>query len=203
LFLKYFVAHHISRTLDTLNRQFHAIAALSGDPESNRSDREAVKLYLHSLPSPPYRVLIFAADLVALVIALPMQAFGNVFYVIDLVGAVLRFDVGYVGRAFAGSDLGPTVRSLIVLLFGLVVVAAVLTSPFGLKRILFNLYPQGEERLDRGQEPRASGSEDSISWKTGSLVRSASSVPGRGGGILCSTPSCSCPYCFSASAWCS
>jgi len=148
LFLRYFVTYHIDRSLDTLNRHLLATAAISSDPDSNSSKREAVKLYLQSLPSPPYRVLIFSAVLAALVIALPLQAFGNVFYVLDLVGAMLRFDVSYVGRALAGKDLGPTVRSLIVLLIGLIAVAALLTSPFGLKRILFNLYPWTKERLD-------------------------------------------------------
>jgi hypothetical protein len=147
-FLRYFVEYHIRRSLDTLNGRFLATAALSSDPDSNSSKREAVKLYLESLPSPPFRVLIFSAVLAALVIALPLQAFGNAFYVLDLVGAMLRSDVAYVGRAFAGKDLGPTVRSLIVLLIGLIVVAALLTSPFGLKRILFNLYPWSRERLD-------------------------------------------------------
>jgi hypothetical protein len=107
-----------------------------------------VKLYLQSLPSPPYRTLIFGAVLAALVIALPLQGFGNVFYVLDLVGAMLRFDVSYVGRAFAGKEFGPTARSLAVLLVGLIVVGALLTSPFGLKRILFNLHPWTKERLD-------------------------------------------------------
>jgi hypothetical protein len=148
LFLKYFVEHHIGRSLDTLNRRFLATAALSSDPDSNSSKREAVNLYLQSLPSPPYRILIFAAVLAALVIALPLQAFGNVFYVLDLVGALLRFDVSYVGRALAGKDLGPAARSLTVLLIGLIGVGALLTSPFGLKRILFNLYPWTKERLD-------------------------------------------------------
>ena len=77
-----------------------------------------MNLYLQSLPRPPYRILIFAAVLAALVIALPLQGFGNVFYVLDLVGAMLRFDVSYVGRAFEGKELGPTVRSFIVLLSG-------------------------------------------------------------------------------------
>ena len=116
-----------------------------------------MKLYLQSLPKPPYGILIFAAVLGALVIALPLQSFGNVFYVLDLVGAVMRFNVGYVGRALEGNELGPTVRSLIVLLVGLIVVGALLTSPFGLKRILFNLHPWTKERLDRGQEPRFQG----------------------------------------------
>jgi hypothetical protein len=147
-FLRYFVTYHIGRSLDSLNRRFLASAALSSDPDSNSSIREAVKLYLQSLPSPPYRVLIFSAVLAALVIALPLQAFGNAFYVLDLVGALLRSDVSYLSRALEGDKVGPTVRSLIVLLIGLIVVAALLTSPFGLKRILFNLYPWTKERLD-------------------------------------------------------
>jgi hypothetical protein len=81
------------------------------------------------LPRLPYRFLIFATVLAALVIALPLQGFGNVFYVLDLVGAMLRSDVSYVGRAFQGKDLGPTVRALIVLLIGLIVVAG-LIIPF-------------------------------------------------------------------------
>jgi hypothetical protein len=148
LFLKYFVEYHIDRSLNTLNRRFYATAALSSDPDANWSTREAVKLFLQSLPRPPYGILVFAAVLAALVIALPLQGFGNVFYVLDLVGAMLRFNVGYVGRALEGNELGPTVRSLIVLLVGLIAVGALLTSPFGLKRILFNLHPWTKERLD-------------------------------------------------------
>jgi hypothetical protein len=148
-FLAYFVEYHIGRSLDTLNRRFYASAALSSDPDANRSKREAVNLYLQSLPKPPYGVLIFAAVIAAMVIALPLQGFGNVFYVLDLVGALLRFNVGYVGRALEGNEIGPTVRSLIVLLVGLIVVGALLTSPFGLKRILFNLHPWTKERLQR------------------------------------------------------
>jgi len=146
-FLRYFVTYHINRSLDTLNRRLHATAALAGDPDTNWKTRETVKLYMRSLPSPPYRVLIFTAILSALVVALPLQSFGNVFYVLDLVGALLRFDVGYVGRALDDNQVGPTIRSVIVLLFGLTVVGAVLTSPFGLKRILFNLHPWTNERF--------------------------------------------------------
>jgi hypothetical protein len=105
LFLKYFVVHHIDRSLNTLNRCFLETAALSSDPDANRTSREAVTLYLQSLPRLPYRVLIFAAILAALVIALPLQAFGNVFYVLDLAGALLRSDVTDVGRTFTGNDL--------------------------------------------------------------------------------------------------
>jgi hypothetical protein len=146
--LAYFVTYHIDRSLNTLGRRFNAIAALSDDPDANWPKHEMVKLYLQSLPKPPYSVLVFAAVLAALVIALPLHAFGNVFYVLDLVGALLWFNVGYLGRALEGDQLGPTVRSVIVLLVGLTVVGAVLTSPFGLKRILFNLHPWSRERLD-------------------------------------------------------
>jgi hypothetical protein len=148
LFLKDFVVYHVGRSLDTLNRRFLATAALSSDHDANWSTREAVKLYLQSLPKPPYGILLFTAVLAALVIALPLQGFGNVFYVLDLVGAMMRFNVGYVGRALEGNELGPTVRSLLVLLVGLIAVGALLTSPFGLKRILFNLHPWTKERLD-------------------------------------------------------
>jgi hypothetical protein len=174
LFLTYFVVHHIGRSLDTLNRRFYAIAAVSDDPDANRTNRETVKLYLQSLPRLPYRLLIFSAILAALVIALPLQAFGNAFYVLDLIGAMLRSDVGYVGRSLQGDELGPTVRSFIVLLVGLLVVAGLLTSPFGLKRILFNLHPWTKERLDstaaRGHGFRAEGLyalEDSVFEEAG------------------------------------
>jgi hypothetical protein len=67
--------------------------------------------------------------------------------VLPLVGALMRFDVNYVGRAFAATDVGDTVRAAIVLLLALSVVASLLTSPFGLKRLLFNLYPPTKERI--------------------------------------------------------
>jgi hypothetical protein len=160
-FLAYFVEYHIGRSLNTLNRRFYASAALSSDPDANSSKREAVYLYLQSLPKPPYGILIFAAVIAAMVIALPLQGFGNVFYVLDLVGALLRFNVGYVGRALEGNEIGTTVRSLIVLLVGLIVVGALLTSPFGLKRMLFNLHPWTKERLEttaaRGHGLRVEG----------------------------------------------
>lgn len=146
-FLRYFVTYHINRSLDAVNRRFHATAALAGDPDTNWKTRETVKLYQRSLPRPPYRVLIFTVVLSAVVIALPLQSFGNVFYVLDLVGAMLRFDVGYVGRALDDNRVAPTIQSVIVLLIGLTVVAAVLTSPFGLKRILFNLHPWTNEQF--------------------------------------------------------
>src|SRR5215203_2126175 len=76
-FLKYFVEYHIGRNLRALDRRFHAITALSGDPDSNKANRETVEHYLQSLPSPPFRILIFAAVLAALVIALPLHSFGN------------------------------------------------------------------------------------------------------------------------------
>jgi hypothetical protein len=147
-FLRFFVAHHVNRNLNALGRRLHSNAALADDSDANRASREMIKLYQQSLPAPPYRNLIFAVIAAALVIALPLQAIGNVFYVLDLVGAILRLDVSYLGRAFASKELVPTVRSLLVLLIGLIVVAGLLTSPFGLKRALFNLYPWQTESLN-------------------------------------------------------
>jgi hypothetical protein len=93
--------------------------------------------------------LVFAVVFAALLVALPLQGFGNVLDVLPLVGAVLRLDVTYVSRAFTGADFGDTVRATIVLLLALSVVASLLTSPFGLKRLLFNLHPLTNERIAR------------------------------------------------------
>jgi hypothetical protein len=69
-----------------------------------------------------------------------LQGFGNVLDVLPLVGAILRADITYASRALEGSDFGATVRTTIVLLSALSVVASLLTSLFGLKRLLFNQY---------------------------------------------------------------
>ena len=147
-FLGYFLTHHIHKSLSTLNRRFHTIDALAEDPDSNKANREAVDLYLKSLPPMPYRNLAFAVVIAALLVALPLQSFGNVFQVLDIVGALIRVDTSQLARAFQYKELWSTVRATIVFLFGFAVVAALLTSPFALKRMLFNLYPATKERID-------------------------------------------------------
>lgn len=147
-FLGYFLTHHIRKSLSTLSRRFHAIDALAEDPDSNKANREAVDLYLKSLPPMPYRNLAFAVVIAALLVALPLQSFGNVFQVLDIVGALIRVDTSQLARAFQSKELWSTVRATIVFLFGFAVVAALLTSPFALKRMLFNLYPATKERID-------------------------------------------------------
>ena len=147
-FLGYFLTHHIRKSLSTLSRRFHAIDALAEDPDSNKANREAVDLYLKSLSPMPYRNLAFAVVIAALLVALPLQSFGNVFQVLDIVGALIRFDTSQLARAFQYKELWSTVRATIVFLLGFAVVAALLTSPFALKRLLFNLYPATKERID-------------------------------------------------------
>jgi hypothetical protein len=147
-FLGYFLTHHIRKSLSTLSRRFHAIDALGEDSDSNKANREVVDLYLKSLPPIPYRNLAFALVIAALLVALPLQSFGNVFQVLDIVGALLRFDTSQLARAFQYKELWSTVRAAIVFLLGFAVVAALLTSPFALKRMLFNLYPATKERID-------------------------------------------------------
>ena len=146
-FLRYFLTHHINKSLSALNRRLHAIAALASDPEVNKADRETVKLYLQSLPPPPYKKLVFAAVIAAVLLALPLRDFGNVLDVLPLVGALIRVDVTYMARAFTGSEFDDTVRATLVMLLTLFVVASLLTSPFGLKRLLFNLHPPTKERI--------------------------------------------------------
>jgi hypothetical protein len=146
-FLRYFLTHHINKSLSVLNRRLHAIAALANAPDTNKANRETVKLYLQSLPPPPYRKLVFVVVIAAVLLAVPLRGFGNVLDVLPLVGALLRVDITYVARAFTGAELGATVRATIVLLLALSVVASLMTSPFGLKRLLFNLHPLTKERV--------------------------------------------------------
>ena len=146
-FLRYFLTHHISKSLSALDRRLHAIAALANDPDTNKAKRDTVKLYLQSLPPPPYRKLTFVVVIAAVLLAVPLRGFGNVLDVLPLVGALLRVDITYVTRAFTGAELAATVRATIVLLLGLSVVASLMTSPFGLKRLLFNLHPLTKERI--------------------------------------------------------
>jgi hypothetical protein len=111
-FLRYFLTHHISESLSALNRRLHAIAALANDPDTNKANRETVKLYLQSLPPPPYRKLVFVVVIAAVLLAVPLRGFGNVLDVLPLVGALLRVDITYVARAFTGAELGATVLAL-------------------------------------------------------------------------------------------
>ena len=146
-FLEYFLAHHVHKSLNVLNREFHAIAAVSSDHDVNKWDREAVKLFLQSLPPPPYKRLAFTVFFVALLLALPLRSFGDVTHVFDLVGAIMKIDIGGVGKAFTAQEFWETVRAMFVFLLSFSVVTSLLTSTFVLKRVLFNLYPAAKERL--------------------------------------------------------
>ena len=76
-------------------------------PDATWPKREMVELYLQSLPRRSYRILMFAV----LVKALPLQSFGNVFYVPDFPHVVEhQFQRGHRGARqspllFAGSVL--------------------------------------------------------------------------------------------------
>ena len=146
-FIRYFLIHHIYRNLTILNRRFHVMAAMNSDHDVNKWDREAVKLYLQGLPPPPYKSLAFAIFFAALLVALPLRSLGDVTLVLDLVGSIMKVDIGGVAKAFTVKGLGETVRAMLVLLLTSSIFAFFLTSPFVLKRMLFNLYPANRERL--------------------------------------------------------
>src|SRR3954454_16475555 len=146
-FIRYFLIHHIYRNLTILNRRFHVMAAMNSDHDVNKWDREAVKLYLQGLPPPPYKRLAFAIFFAALLVALPLRSLGDVTVVLDLVGAIMKVDIGGVAKAFTAKGFGETVRAMLVLLLTSSILAFFLTSPFVLKRMLFNLYPANRERL--------------------------------------------------------
>jgi hypothetical protein len=146
-YLRYYLIAHMQKSLATRNRRLRANAALANDPDINKANRETVDLYLRSLPPLPYRMMIFAVVIAALLVSLPLASFGNVLDVLPLVGSMLTFNLYYVTRSLEGQQFDDTVRAAIVLLLALSVVASMLVSPFVLKRMLFNLYPATKERL--------------------------------------------------------
>jgi len=146
-FIRYFLLHHIYRNVTILKRQFHIIAAMNSDHDVNKWDREAVGLYLQGLPLPPYKRLAFAVFFAALLVALPLRSLGDVTLVLDLVGSIMTVDIGGVAEAFTVNKFGETVRAMLVLLLTSSILWFFLTSPFVLKRMLFNLYPATKERL--------------------------------------------------------
>src|SRR5215211_4374101 len=146
-FIRYFLIHHIYRNLTILSRRFHVMAAMNSDPDINKADREAVGLYLKGIPPPPYKRLAFIIFFAALLVALPLRSLGDVTVVLDLVGSIMKVDIGGVAKAFTAQEFGETVRGMLVLLLTSSILAFFLTSPFVLKRMLFNLYPANRERL--------------------------------------------------------
>src|SRR5215217_3705082 len=145
-FIRYFLTHHVYRNLTILNRRLNVIAAMNSDHDVNKWDREALKLYLREgLPPPPYKSLAFAIFFAALLVALPLRSLGDVTVVLDLVGSIMKVDIGGVAKAFTAKELGETVRAMLVLLLTSSILAFFLTSPFVLKRMLFNLYPATRE----------------------------------------------------------
>src|SRR5215218_10108365 len=146
-FIRYFLTHHVYRNLTLLNRRLNVIAAMNSNHDVYKWDREAVTLYLQGLPPPPYKRLAFAIFFAALLMALPLRSFGDVTHVLDLVGAIMKVDIGGVAKAFTEQELWETVRSMLVFLLSFTVLASLLTSTFALKRMLFNLYPAAKERL--------------------------------------------------------
>src|SRR4051794_19479297 len=146
-FIRYFLIHHIYRNLTLLNRRFHVMAAMNSDHDVNKWDLEAINNYLQGLPPPPYKRLAFTVFFAALLVALPLRSLGDVTLVLDLVGSIMKVDIGGVAKAFTAQGFGETVRAMLVLLLTSSVLAFFLTSPFVLKRMLFNLYPATKERL--------------------------------------------------------
>src|SRR5918995_3387130 len=146
-FIRYFLIHHVYRNLTILNRRLNVIAAINSDHDVNKWDREALKLYLQASPPPPYKRFAFAIFFAALLVALPLRSLGDVTIVLDVVGSIMKVDIGGVAKAFTAQELGETVRAMLILLLTSSIFAFFLSSPFVLKRMLFNLYPANRERL--------------------------------------------------------
>jgi hypothetical protein len=83
---------------------------MMADPDATWPKREMVELYLQSLPRRSYWILMFAA----LVKALALQSFGNVFYVPDFPDVVERqFQRGHRGARQSPLLLAGSVLTLL------------------------------------------------------------------------------------------
>jgi hypothetical protein len=125
----------------------NVMAAMNSDHDVYKWDREAVTLYLQATPPPPYKRFAFTIFFAALLVALPLRSLGDVTLVLDVIGSIMKVDIGGVAKAFTAQEFGETVRAMLVLLLTSSILAFFLTSPFVLKRMLFNLYPANRERL--------------------------------------------------------
>ena len=160
-FSRYFVTYHIGRSLDNLNRQFPRRPLLSpSDSDANKLEARGCE----TLPS----VVAFAAlsdpDLLCGARCAGDSASSaghsetHFTYSIWL-GAMLRFDVTYVGCSIRKMKRPLTVRSLIVLLIGLIGGGRPADLSVWLEAHTLQLVSvdQRAPRLDRGQEPRLQG----------------------------------------------
>jgi hypothetical protein len=158
--LRYFLAHHMARTLALLKRRFYADTAISGDSDVSRVEREVVENFQQTLPPIPYKRLILGFSFVVFLLASLMFG-GRQDAILNKVPSA-AFEVATspqniaspqdseVGKLFGAAGKDPasafTVALTLVILFwvGLTVVV----SGFKLKRMLFNLYPlEGDSLL--------------------------------------------------------
>lgn len=157
--LRYFLAHHVARTLMLLKRRFYADTAISGDSEVSRVEREVVENFQQTLPPIPYKRLILGLSFLVFLLASLMfggrqDAILNKVPSAALEAATSPQNIASpedseVGKLFGAARKDPasafTVGLTLVILFwvGLTVVV----SGFRLKRMLFNLYPLERDSL--------------------------------------------------------
>src|SRR5215217_3494249 len=146
-FLRYFLAEHIRRGLNLLNRRFHATAALTSDSEVNQANLSDVEHYLEALPPPPYKRLGLAVLVAVLAVAYPLRSLGDVTPMLSIVWYAAASDPIGAINVVVNTEFLEAARGTLALLLAVFVVAFLPTSTFVLKRLLFNLYPGAKDRF--------------------------------------------------------
>jgi hypothetical protein len=167
--LRFFVVRHIGRVLAGLSRRYSARAALGSAADSEHRDREAVREFQQSLPPPRVRTYLTLLIVVTIVIGRPIvdrvaslilrliqdsevgrsEVRRQVRDTLQTLGTALSTDFTSVNNA-VNALLNEGLLQVAVVMLGLALSLYVVLRPFvpafRLKRMLFNLTPEPEQR---------------------------------------------------------
>jgi hypothetical protein len=157
--LRYFLSHHMARTLMLLKRRFYADTAISGDAEVSRVEREVVENFEQTLPPIPYRRLIVGLSFVIFLLASLMVGGRGDAILNKVPPAALEAatspqtmaspEDSEVHELFGAASKDPLSAFTVALVLVILVWCAltIVVSGFRLKRMLFNLYPLERDSL--------------------------------------------------------
>ena len=157
--LRYFLSHHMARTLMLLKRRFYADTAISGDAEVSRVEREVVENFEQTLPPIPYKRLIIGLSFLIFLLASLMVGNRGDAILNKVPPAALEAatspqtmaspEDSEVHELFGAASKDPSSAFTVALILVILIWGAltVVVSGFRLKRMLFNLYPLERESL--------------------------------------------------------
>jgi len=166
--------HHVIRSLDALLRAYAVREATEGLTDTERRDRDNVRLFRGAVPPVHWRFIAIVGVIAVVILArfalshvpVPLNAteHHNLVDTMKALSLVWRLDETSVNDVLDQFDRGQP-RALLVLLVGLLTALCVVVRPFGsayrVQRAAFNVGTEADSRLDRSSGawhvPRATG----------------------------------------------